>query len=50
MAKTVKKGKVVYWIDGEGTLTPEKYIDKSLKDRDQFVSSCVCKARQMHTC
>jgi len=48
MDKTVKKGKVVYWIDGEGTLTPEKYIDKSLKDRDQFVSSCVGKARQMH--
>lgn len=49
MANTVKNGKVVYWIDGEGVETPEKYIDKSLKDRDAFVSSKVAKARQMHT-
>lgn len=49
MAKTVKDGKVVYWIDGEGVQTPEKYIYKSLKDRDAFVSANVNKARQMHT-
>lgn len=48
MAKTVKNGKTVYWIDGEGVETPEKYIDKSLKDRDAFVSKQVAKARQMH--
>jgi hypothetical protein len=48
MAKTIKNGKTVYWIDGEGVETPEKYIDKSLKDRDAFVSKQVAKARQMH--
>lgn len=48
MAKTIKNGKTVYWIDGEGVETPEKYIDKSLKDRDAFVCSKVAKARQMH--
>lgn len=49
MAKIVKKGKTVLWIDGEGVETPEKYIDKGIKDRDRFVSSHIGKARQMHT-
>lgn len=48
MAKIVKKGKTVLWIDGEGVETPEKHIDKGIKARDAFVSKQVSKARQMH--
>jgi hypothetical protein len=48
MAKSVKNGKTLCWLDGEGIETPVKYIDKSIKERDAFVSRQVAKARQMH--
>lgn len=47
MAKKIKKGKVVMWVDGSGAEVPEKYIDPVLKERDEFVSRQVAKARQM---
>lgn len=47
MAKKIKKGKVVMWVDGSGAEVPEKYIDPVLKERDKFVSRQVAKARQM---
>lgn len=48
MAKTVKQGKTVMWIDGEGIETPEKYIASDIKDRDAFVGRLLNKARQMN--
>lgn len=47
MAKKIKKGKVVMWVDGSGAEVPEKYIDPVLQERDKFVSRQVAKARQM---
>lgn len=47
MAKKIKKGKVVMWVDGSGAEVPEKYVDPVLKERDKFVSRQVAKARQM---
>jgi len=48
MAKSIKKGKIEFWIDGEGMETPVKYIDKNIKDRDAFVTRLISKAKQMH--
>lgn len=49
MAKTVKRGKIKMWIDGEGIEVPEKHIRQDAKDRDQLVSALLCSARQLHT-
>lgn len=49
MPKTVKRGKMVMWIDGEGLEVPEKYIKEADKARDALVSRLVGKARQLNT-
>lgn len=49
MPKTVKRGKLVMWIDGEGLEIPEKYIKDADKSRDVLVSRLVGKARQLST-
>lgn len=48
MAKKVKRGKMVLWIDGEGYETPERHIGQDIKDRDAFVSKLMVKARTLH--
>lgn len=48
MAKTVKRGKMVMWIDGQGLEVPEKYIRESDKNRDALVEKMVNKARQLN--
>jgi len=48
MAKVVKRGKLVLWLDGEGVEVPAKYIKDSDKNRDQIVSSLVARARRLH--
>ncbi len=48
MAKKVKRGKVVMWLDGAGLEVPEKYIKDSDKSRDQLVSRLVGKAKQLN--
>lgn len=48
MAKTIKKGKIVMWIDGAGIEVPEKYIAPSEKNRDALVSRLVGKARRLN--
>jgi hypothetical protein len=49
MAKKVKRGKLVMWIDGAGIEVPEKYIRDNDKRRDTLVSGLVGKARQLNT-
>lgn len=48
MAKKVKTGKTVFWVDGEGMEVPEKYVAPELKSRDAFVTKQVARARQLH--
>jgi hypothetical protein len=48
MAKKIKKGKLCYWIDGDGVEVPEKYIKDSDIRRDILVSNMVNKARQLN--
>jgi len=48
MAKKLKRGKLVMWIDGQGLEVPEKYIKESDKSRDIMVGNLVNKARQLH--
>lgn len=48
MAKTVKRGKIVMWVDGAGIEVPEKYIAPAEKNRDAMVSRLVGKARRLN--
>lgn len=48
MAKKLKEGKLVMWIDGQGLKVPEKYIKDQDKSRDALVSKLIGKARQLH--
>lgn len=48
MAKKIKKGKLCYWIDGDGVEVPEKYIKDSDISRDILVVNMVNKARQLN--
>lgn len=48
MAKKIKKGKLCYWIDGDGVEVPEKYIKDSDISRDILVGNMVNKARQLN--
>lgn len=47
MAKTIKRGKNVVWIDGAGLEVPEKYIKPEDKARDKLVSSLLVRARKL---
>lgn len=47
MAIKQKRGKVTYWLDGEGLPVPVKYIDKADKERDELVEELVSRARRL---
>ena len=47
MAKTIKRGKITYWLDGQGIEVPEKYIKDEDKARDKLVTSLVARARRL---
>lgn len=47
MPKTVKRGTLNMWIDGEGLEIPEKYIKDEDKRRDRLVSGLLARARRL---
>lgn len=48
MPKTIKKGKTLMWIDGQGIEVPEKYIKDEDKNRDKLVTHLLDRARRLH--
>jgi len=48
MAKKIKKGKIVCWVDPDGIATPEKYIQANVKRRDELVTKVMDKVKSLH--
>jgi len=48
MAKEIKEGKSVYWVDGEGYKVPVKYISKDDQARDELVCKVISDVIALH--
>lgn len=47
MAKIIKEGKHVYWVDGNGQKTPQNRVHEEDKARDKAVSRLVNRAKKL---
>lgn len=47
MARIIKEGKHVYWLDGEGLKVPVEYVSEEDQQRDKFVDDLIDDAERL---